>query len=485
MKKAGKPVVRAPLKKEWEFEADGDVIHKTLVEDLVVFASKDEKIQALDVASGRRAWQVEMGKKATLTHDMIVTESVVYVLGEDKTLYAVDARAGVKLWQLQLDKDIWYDPIVKDEMVYLVEDGKLLLAVDAKTGVERWRFSADKKIGYPSVGCGKIFFGSKDKHLYAIDVDTGQKQWKFKTGKKDHSRPAVVDGKVLFTADDDLYTLTADTGRLLWKFEKFGGLGEPLIVENTLLKHGDLTFVDLETGEEKKTMAPGLALFVEKMEQRTLYTKVGGALCALDRATGSLKWYAVIETRWPYTFDFSVSEDFVFAFAYSSQKLYGINLSKFTKRWVLEGPYSAPLLTGDRAIIVWGGKKVCGYTSSEASEAKARLEVYDEVTVAPEFTAYLWPSKGTLMEGEVSTAWPNCCCLCCGPVEKRVDLWETKDRVFLDVGKVPYCEKCYKSMKGFFRRESKGVEIVKTSPPILAFRNEKYWAMFMEANRLK
>lgn len=496
-RKAG---VRPPLEKVWEFEAGGDVISWATAYGMVFFGSKDKRIYAVDAASGQQKWTFEMD---TTVHPhpfyFVVADGILFILGEDENLYAIDAQTGKKRWQFS-GKGMRGSPITANEITYVTclrkiswrKKENILYAIDAQTGLERWRYSTDKDIGSPAVGYGKIFFWTKDKRVYALDADSGEKRWEFESGHKIYSRPTVTDGKVLIYGDMDLYAFDANSGALLWKVDAREHNPEgPPVVGNLVLLGFELTFVDLASGVEKTKLTPGSSgWIIDRVKNAIIYTRFAGApgtLFAIDLATGELKWYAVIATGWQPYFDFTCSEEFVFAQAkVGVAKTCAINISRFTKRWDFPEPGSLPKIVDE--MLTWGSaRKMYGYTSSKDPASQHLLEIGEDVAQTPMYTGTVLPIAyiQKFLGGEGKIVWPNCCCLCCGPVEKRVNLVKTMDRVRLWAEGIPYCATCYKRTKGLFKKEKPGVEIIRTSPPTFAFRNEKYWAMFMKANRAR
>ena len=489
-----KAIARAPLEKVWEFEAGGDIIHKAVAYGMVFFGSKDKRIYALDAASGQERWAFEMDKAVRPETPLAVADGILYAFGKDRNLYAIDAQTGEKRWRFFTGRDI-SPPIVANGVVY-VSDGRVLYALDAQTGQERWRSSTGKDIGLPAVGYGMVCFGSKDERIYALDASSGEKRWEFRSGYSNHSRPAVTGGKILIGGDDDLYTLDANSGALAWRIKKaLHYRSPPIVAGNLVICPNELTVVDLASGAEKTKFAPRMKFLSKDLHVKNgiLYAAAGGTLIALDLATGQLKWYAVIATSWPHYLDWTVSEEFVFATARSyPETTYGISISRLTKRW--EFPETGPvplfgemrsdcIIAGEMAFVS-RGKKMFGYTSSKDPAAQSLLEIGEEVALSPKYAACVLLTTAGFLGGKGQISWPNCCCLCCGPVEKRVDLVETKDRVTLRAEGIPYCATCYeKTMRGIRKKEKPGVEITRTSPPTFAFRNEKYWGMFMQANR--
>jgi len=488
-----KAVARAPLEKVWEFEAGSNIISecKAVAYGMVFFGSKDKRIYALDAASGQERWRFEMDKAVRPETPLVVAGGTLYAFGKDRNLYAIDAQTGEKRWRFFTGRNL-SPPIVASGVVY-VSDGRVLYALDAQTGQERWRSATGKDIEFPAVGYGIICFGSKDEHIYALDASSGEKRWKSRSGHKNHSRPIVTDGKILIGGDDDLYALDANSGALSWKIKKaLYYRSPPIVVENLVICPNELTVIDLASGVEKAKLAPKMRFFQKDLYENNgiLFAATGGTLLAIDLATGELKWYAVIAST--SGFDWTVAEEFVFAKADPST-IYGINISRPTKRWEfpemgpitlgnLVTPRGAPLIAGEMAFVS-RGKKMFGYTSSKDPAAQALLEIGEEVAPSPKYAACVLLTTAGFLGGKGQISWPNCCCLCCGPVEKRVDLVETKDRVTLRAEGIPYCATCYKKTMRGMKKEKPGVEITRTSPPTFAFRNEKYWGMFMQVNR--
>ena len=132
-------------------------------------------------------------------------------------------------------------------------------------------------------------------------------------------------------------------------------------------------------------------------------------------------------------------------------------------------------------------KKVWGYASVKDPAALALLEHGEEVYADPVFEGSVLPLvySQSFFGSKARFFWPQCCCLCLGPVERREMLLENQRGVEVRADDVPYCNNCYQKMRGFLKREKPGAVIINTAPPTFAFRNEKYLKMFMEANRAR
>jgi len=557
--------VRAPMEKVWEFEAERDIIHSVVARGMVFFVTERtsrpdayvQQIYALDATSGQERWMFEIMDEE-VRRPLVVADGILYIFGnlhhhkgkEDRNLHAIDAQTGEKRWQFSIATSmgfreslrlsmfldntihIWL-PIVTNGVVYVVSDDKILHAINAQTGLERWRFSTGEDIGFPIVGRDMIFFGSKDKRVYALDSDSGEKKWEFESGHKNHCRPTVTDDKVLIAGHDDLYALDANSGTLLWKIKKAlqggGGLvydygNPPIVVGNAVICPKELTVVDLANGVEKGKLAPkqkyimrarfekkkGIRYMVNNqgfhVENGILYMPVGGTLYAIDLATAELKWYTIIDPGWRANFaGWTVTEEFLFATIRSSMITHCVNISRPMKHWEFPEPGSVPIIAGEMAFI-YKSKKMYGYESSKDPVAQSVLEIGEKVVSFPFYTASVLLPKERFGNWSGQIVWPNCCCLCCGSVEKHIDLEKVKKvgggwSQRLSASGVPYCENCLEKTRARKVRgrwgwqkaekteepESPGVEILLATAnlPTFAFRNGKYCTMFMKANRLR
>jgi outer membrane protein assembly factor BamB len=489
-----KPTARPPLEKVWEFEADGDVINSAAAYGMVFLGSKDKRVYALNADSGQERWRFEMDKAVRPQTSLVVADDVLYVFGEDRNLYAVDAQTDKMRWRFSTGENIWYSPVIANGIAYVVSKRKkeaVLFAVDVQTGQERWRFSTDRSIKSPVVGCGNVFFSSEDQCVHALDGKSGGQKWVFESGHKNLSRPVVTNEKVLIYGDKDLHALDANSGALLWEFKDAVFSGEPKVVGDAVVLDKELTLVDLASGVEKAKLAPGQIVSVDDVKNGIIYSRCAeGTLCAFDFATGEFKWYAVVETRAVIgglrPFSWTASEEFVFATAGISGKTYGINISNFAKRWESPAAFGYPTVYGEM-VFASKGRKMCGYVCSKDPASQSLLEIGDKVAPNSTYTGSVlfFAFTKSFMGGGGKLNWPGCCCLCCGPVEKRVNLAKTMDRVTLSAEGIPYCATCYGKTTGIFKKEKPAVEIIHTAPPTFAFRNEKYWAMFMKANRAR
>jgi HEPN domain-containing protein len=122
-----------------------------------------------------------------------VVGGTVYVGSFDNKLYAVDAATGSQRWAFDTGGSILSSPTVMGGTVYVGSYDSELYAVDAATGNQQWAFETGPVVySSPTVVGGTVYVGSWDNNLYAVDAATGNQQWAFETGDDVESSPTVV-----------------------------------------------------------------------------------------------------------------------------------------------------------------------------------------------------------------------------------------------------------------------------------------------------
>lgn len=491
-----------PLEKAWEFKADKSIKEPGLAAagDMIFFGSKDKRIYALEAASGQVKWTFGMDKAIKLP--LVTTGEIIIAASEDKNVYAIDTQTGQKRWQYSAGKDfkdwiypgsIYFGPIIAEDTVYIATKDKKLHALDIQTGIETWQFSTGGDISPPAVSRGTVFFGSKDKRVYALDVNSGKKIWEVKTGHKKHSSPIIADGKVLIAGDDDLYAFSPDDGTIMWKVEEaLHWQILPAVAGGLAFCTKDLAVIDLASGKRiekipslndfSQVLVVDETLYAMGLPKQTIPPHTAVFLFAYDLATKEEKWHACFDNLVSHI---EVGGDSVFVPLDEDDKLVVVNISKFTKRWESEKLPKGTFESFNKPLIAYGmvflncGNRIYAFRSSQNLASKRSLEIKGEISSSPNYKVE------TLRDNVV---WPDCCCLCCGDAEEHVDL--DVEAKILDYGLqvqakgVPYCKECRKKINKIVGGEKPGV-VLAGFPPTYAFRNEKYWAMFMEANRLR
>ncbi len=489
-----------PLEKAWEFKADNNIdgfppLGVTAGDRLILFGSKDGRVYALKAESGQSKWTARMGK--SLKIPLIESGGIILAASGDKKLYALDAKSGASLWQFSSGNDFqeWGPLVTGDGVVYIATKDKRLYALDLLTGKERWQFLCGGEIAEPALSEGTVIFGSQDKTVYAVNGGTGTRIWVSRTDHKKHSRPIIYGGKVLIAGDDDLHALDQGTGKILWDVKEvlhYGGL--PAVVDGVAYCTKGLATVDVTSGEMRESTMFSLNDLFDIVEvDGTLYTMgqpsltvrlhIAQFLTAYDLASKEEKWHACFDNL-IVSGNSIMGNDYIYMT--SGANLIVVNASKFTRRWVSEPLPGGFLDTADSPVLVHGmifvtnGKTINAFRGSSDPQAIRSFETVEGFDKEPIYNVE------TLRENVV---WPDRCCICLGPSEK-FDSFRLTDKVYglereVEARGVPYCNSCFEKVSKMFSKEKRGVILTTAVPTTYAFRNERYRAMFMEANRLK
>ncbi len=134
-------------------------------------------------------------------------DGVVYATCWDQKVYAIDAASGQLCWHVPGGRGITTHPAVGPYVYVGVKDfvdgqkGYALHAYQRENGRMAWRFVTERHIQVPPVvQDGLVFVGCDDQHLYALDSLTGQEAWRVALGDKVRT-PVVIDGDRLVVVD--------------------------------------------------------------------------------------------------------------------------------------------------------------------------------------------------------------------------------------------------------------------------------------------
>jgi outer membrane protein assembly factor BamB len=128
-------------------------------------------------------------------------------------------------------------PVVAEGLMFVARsEAHQLVALDAADGRVRWTWTAGGRIDSPpSIGRGRVFFGSADGHVYVLRLEDGALIWQFRAAPDDHQivvdeqlesvwpvpgNALVLDHAVYFVAGRNSYL---DGGMRLYKLDAATG----------------------------------------------------------------------------------------------------------------------------------------------------------------------------------------------------------------------------------------------------------------------
>ncbi len=224
----------------------------------------------VDAGSAPRIPVTEQGTRWDRYGSSVVADSArVYLASRDRNLYALDQATGREVWRVAAGDLMTATPALHGDLVIFADYAGKVSAVSARDGKPRWTF--DAKLAVPgdlTVADGRVLLGSRSYDLVSLDAATGREQWRrYYWFSWIESPAAVLDG-VVYTGSSDavhVYARNLADGSLRWKTPVPGyAWSRPALARQSLV-----------VGTVGDRAYPGAR---------------AGALVALDRASGAIRW---------------------------------------------------------------------------------------------------------------------------------------------------------------------------------------------------
>ena len=202
--------------------------------DTLLAALNSGMVVALDGATGKCLWQVQLG--GPLWAAPALGADAVFVGDGGQGLVALELAGGTQRWQQDLGAPL-RAVVVGEGLVYAATARGTVLACSADSGSVRWR--TELKVlpaaGMALVG-GVLALGAADCSLYGVEAQTGQLRWQFSTEGVVSGAPAGSAG-VFYAGSSGgyLYAVERETGRLAWKYQLDGPALQPVALGEGLV----------------------------------------------------------------------------------------------------------------------------------------------------------------------------------------------------------------------------------------------------------
>ena len=195
-----------------------------------VFAvNGDGLLRALDAASGRQLWSVQLSQYA-FSSPPTAAHGAVYVggAGSGGTLYALDGATGELLWQQPVANGDHSAPVVSAESVFVSYACGLTYAFRRTDGVLRWTRATGCSGGGGRTAVLHAGLLHVRDHSYpaVLDAATGREVGPLTTTQA----PAFHDGMGFFLEGGTLVARDVATGLVKWRTVGDGGLHSPPFV---------------------------------------------------------------------------------------------------------------------------------------------------------------------------------------------------------------------------------------------------------------
>jgi outer membrane protein assembly factor BamB len=220
----GQPLDAGPVADPWDFYLSSPLVH----DGKIYVGSSDQRVYALDAASGKLAWSYRTGG---VIHSSPALAGPNIVVGSwDGAVYALDAASGEQRWRYQTETEqkasimlgVQASPSVDFDTVYIGSRDGFFYALDAASGQRKWRYDAQGSwiVGTAAQDESSVYVGSSDTNvLLALDKRSGQERFRFDTRAWTYASPLRIGGAVVAgTMKGELHALDAVSGKLLWSY---------------------------------------------------------------------------------------------------------------------------------------------------------------------------------------------------------------------------------------------------------------------------
>lgn len=227
-------------------------------------------VLCLDAATGQEIWRAD-SPLGDIRGPVTVHENIVYAITGESWVAAYDAATGRLLWSKPMTPDyqsgrplaINSTPPIPTRHGLLVSDWqKPQWLLDYTTGEQISELAGN--VGYYNSFAtvfNDVMYSVRRGGGSAVQLANGKTLWSIEEKSRSTSAPIVVDGKFIFHGSSGIRACAAATGKLIWqKGTANAGRQNPIPVvwDDQIVVNGtDLRFLDLETGETRKTVPCG------------------------------------------------------------------------------------------------------------------------------------------------------------------------------------------------------------------------------------
>lgn len=274
-----------PFRKVWEAKATEQLQSFTVQGDRLYYGTLNA-YGALDLKTGKRLWEKILPEKQ-FGAEVALADNTLFVAIGQRGLLACDPGTGTPRWSVP-GTYFGIPPQLAGEGVLATLKEGFLSAISTRTHQPLW--TADLRHPKPRRGGAEmegpasfppanpltpaqrgdsreVFVGTYDAELFCLSAATGKPRWRCSFPRPDYrgevSGLALSETRVFAAQDTFVHAVDRQSGKVLWRFPREDGfVHAPLLVGS-------------------------LVLALSQM----------GLLCALDAATGTLRWSRRVSTE--------------------------------------------------------------------------------------------------------------------------------------------------------------------------------------------
>ena len=205
---------------KWTFAAQKALWSKPVSDGTTVYqASMDHHLYAIDLATGKQVWSLELGGAVPYSPSM-AEDGTLFLTTLANKLVAVDSTNGKISWESQFDASLWSQPlIVKDHLYFGDLDGNIY-SVAAADGSTTWTQNVGEPVtGEPTLDGDNILFPTENGDLIAVNQN-GERQWSVNFSGQLYTGPVVVGDRLAVGINnkESFLSMINTSGQTIWNY---------------------------------------------------------------------------------------------------------------------------------------------------------------------------------------------------------------------------------------------------------------------------
>lgn len=198
-------------KRIWRYAFSSQAHSSPAISDgLLIFATDDGSILALDRKTGVKVWQNEA--RAAVFASPVIYENTVFAAGLDSTVYALRLQDGKRIWTYTTHGRIRNTPAIANDILIVSNSGGQLVALRAQTGEMLWEYRTDTAFSTsPLISGTFVYVGDLKKRLRAFDLSSGRLVWQTELRGRIRTNP-IQNQDLLVIGSEDRYVYIFQAG---------------------------------------------------------------------------------------------------------------------------------------------------------------------------------------------------------------------------------------------------------------------------------
>lgn len=186
---------------KWTFKARNALWAQPVSDGKLVYQTgMDHYLYAVDLASGAKRWELDLGGPA-LGGATLSKDGILYTGTLDSEIIAINTNTGKIAWQKKLDGSIWSAPLLYNDKLYFGTDkGKVYIFSAAEGTIEKTVDGGGAIMASPVYTKDAVVLVTEAGDVFSLTLDGSTKTWTRNVKGKHYSTPAVIGEQILFAS---------------------------------------------------------------------------------------------------------------------------------------------------------------------------------------------------------------------------------------------------------------------------------------------